>query len=348
MPVALPYSLNASALRISTPTRASREALGLSIGGSSTPISFSRRPGLPSACSAYIGWKQPAVSAARAATAKSRAAMRNLANDIHDPHGNNDHLADGLAVQGMSYRIEGQNGSLNIGILRTPWHGYITPLLAVDLDHQRHRLFNQQIAFDLGPRGLRNQPGLAQYRPALLRQMRHHRREKLNKDQRGLADRPCQVGGWLPLARQRLAQGIGEFADIGEADVEMQLFDAGGDLVQRPVRRLAQRQRLGAEQSRPRRRRCLGAIGGFVDQPPQPLHEARGALHPLIAPDHVAIGRGVRQHEPARDVGAIGGDDVVGSTVFFFDFDIFSIAPIWMSSPVVIRTARLPLPPVSI
>ena len=36
-----------------------------------------------------------------------------------------------------------------------------------------------------------------------------------------------------------------------------------------------------------------------------------------------------------------------GSTVFFFDFDIFSMAPIVTSSPVVSNTARLPLPPVS-
>ena len=50
----------------------------------------------------------------------------------------------------------------------------------------------------------------------------------------------------------------------------------------------------------------------FVDQPPQPLHEARRALHPLVAPDHVAVGRRIRQHEPARNVGAVGGDDVIG------------------------------------
>src|SRR5471032_2280786 len=69
-------------------------------GGTSTPISFSRSPGVPSVCSAYIGWKQPAVSAAKAATTRSRAAIRMLANDIHDPHGNNNDLADGLAAQG--------------------------------------------------------------------------------------------------------------------------------------------------------------------------------------------------------------------------------------------------------
>src|SRR5215203_3178020 len=96
--------------------RASREALGLSTAGTSTPISFSRRPGLPSLRSAYIGWKQPAVSAARAATAMSRTAIRVLANDIHDPHGNYDYLADGLAAEGEFYRIERQNGSLNFPI----------------------------------------------------------------------------------------------------------------------------------------------------------------------------------------------------------------------------------------
>src|SRR5882757_2931983 len=98
MPTAAPYSLNASALRISTPSRASREPLGLSTGGRSTPISFSRSAGVPSVWAAYIGWKQPAVSAPRATMASSRAAMRNLANDIHDPHGNHDHLADGFAA----------------------------------------------------------------------------------------------------------------------------------------------------------------------------------------------------------------------------------------------------------
>ena len=109
---------------------------------------------------------------ARAATANSRAAIRNLANDIHDPHRNHDYLADGLAAECEFYRIERQNGSLNFRILGDPWHGNITPLLAIDLDHQRHGVFDQQIAFDLRPIGLRNQPGLAQHRPALLGQVR--------------------------------------------------------------------------------------------------------------------------------------------------------------------------------
>src|ERR1700722_15289262 len=146
MPVALPYNLNASALRIWMPTRASGLALGLEMGGSSTPESFSRRSGVPSVCSAYIGWKQPAPGAARTAIASTRSANRALApvlaqvlaNDIDDPHGNHDHLADFLAAQRQLYRIKGQSGSLNLRILGVPWHSNITPFLAVDLNDKRH------------------------------------------------------------------------------------------------------------------------------------------------------------------------------------------------------------------
>src|SRR6516165_464428 len=172
------------------------------MGGSSTPMSFSRSAGVPSACSAYIGWKQPAVSAPRAATARSRAAMRVLANDIHDPHGNNDHLADGLAAQRQFYRIETQSGSLNFRILGHTGHRNFTPFFAVDLHHQGYAVFNQQISFDLRPIRLGNQAPLAQHGPALLRQMRHHGREQLNEDEGGFADGPSQIGRWLRLARQ--------------------------------------------------------------------------------------------------------------------------------------------------
>src|SRR5690349_21501564 len=162
---------------MSTPIRASGEALGLSTGGRSTVFSFSRRAGVPSVCSAYIGWKQPAVSAARPATAISRAAMRKrpavLANDIHDPLGNHDHLADGPTIQRQLYRIEAQNGSLNFRILRVAGDCDFSALLAVDLNHQRHAVFDQQIAFDLRPARLRDQAAMAEDLPAFLGQMRH-------------------------------------------------------------------------------------------------------------------------------------------------------------------------------
>src|ERR1700730_8890071 len=97
----------------------------------STVSNLSRRP-VPSAWSAYIGWKQPAVSAASVAMARSRTAMPSLADDIDDPLGHNDHLADGFAAQGLFYRIERQNGSLNFRILGRACHRDLAPLLAVD------------------------------------------------------------------------------------------------------------------------------------------------------------------------------------------------------------------------
>src|SRR5664279_3604856 len=41
---------------------------------------------------------------------------------IHDPLRDDDDLFRALAVQGPYYRIEGQNGSLNIGISGAPGH----------------------------------------------------------------------------------------------------------------------------------------------------------------------------------------------------------------------------------
>src|SRR4051794_3337796 len=91
LPTALPYMLNISELRIATPSRASREPLGRLSGGTSTPCSFSRKAESPVALrSPYIGWKHPAVRAAMAATATSRAAMRVSNHDIHDPLRNDD------------------------------------------------------------------------------------------------------------------------------------------------------------------------------------------------------------------------------------------------------------------
>ena len=51
---------------------------------------------------------------------------------------------------------------------------------------------------------------------------------------------------------------------------------------------------------------------GFRHQPPDALHEAVRAFDAGLGPDHVALGRRIRQHEPARRVGAVAGDDVVG------------------------------------
>ena len=88
-------------------------------------------------------------------------------------------------------------------------------------------------------------------------------------------------------------------------------------------------------------------VRDLADQAPHALHEAAGALHALLGPDHVALGRRVGQHEPARRVGAVAPMMSSGSTVFFFDFDIFSIEPISIGAPVSTWKARRALPSLS-
>ena len=75
--------------------------------------------------------------------------------------------------------------------------------------------------------------------------------------------------------------------------------------------RLAQRYGRRRERGRALRRCRFRYLGRFADQPPQPLHETPGALHATLGPFHVALGRRIRQHEPAGDIGAVAGDDLV-------------------------------------
>src|SRR3569623_588738 len=171
------------ALRIAPPSRASREPLLTLRGTNSTCCSFSRRPGPPlGVCSAYIGWKQPAVSAPKKAMAARRAAMRALNHDIHDPLRNHDDLAGGGPGKGGFYRIEGQNGSLNFRIWRISADRAIGAILAVDLDWQRHVVLDQKRGIGLGPGGLGNAPLAPQYLPALFGEVRHHRRNHPHQD----------------------------------------------------------------------------------------------------------------------------------------------------------------------
>ena len=146
-----------------------------------------------------------------------------------------------MPARALFYRIERQNGSLNFRIWGIAGHGDLAALLAIDLNHQRHRVFNQQITFDFGPIGFGNQARLLQYPPAFLREMRHHRREQLNQDYRGLANGPRQIGGRLSLARQHVPKRVGKLPDIGKADIEVQPFDPGGDPLKRAVRGLPRR-----------------------------------------------------------------------------------------------------------
>ena len=85
-------------------------------------------------------------------------------------------------------------------------------------------------------------------RPALLRQVRHHRVEQPHQDIGGLPHRPAIVGRWLSLELgERGLERIGELVDVGDADVEAQPLDVLRDLRERAVGGLAQRERRLAE-----------------------------------------------------------------------------------------------------
>src|SRR5690348_15346697 len=187
------------ALRTWMPTRARRVPFGASIFDTSTAPSRSSRPAVGTTLlSPYIGWKQPAVRPARAIAASTLAIMpRNdnscLSDHIDDPLRDDDDLFRALAVERLLYRIEGQNGSLDLVFSSVPGDGHVGPFPAVDLHRQGDRGLDQQRRLELRP-GLGGGQGLVpERRPALLGQMRHHRMEQPHQDVAGLAQREGEV-----------------------------------------------------------------------------------------------------------------------------------------------------------
>src|SRR5215831_16000589 len=81
---------------------------------------------------------------------------------------------------------------------------------------------------------------------------------------------------------------------------------------ERAVGSLAQGERRLAEVWRARQINGCRCLRGFAHEAPESLHEAPSALHALLGPDHVALRGRIGEHEPARGVGAVAGDDVVG------------------------------------
>src|SRR5262249_32974004 len=78
-------------------------------------------------------------------------------NHIDDPQWYHDDLLWRLSIERPLYRIQGQNGSLDLTIFRIAWHSNITSLTPVDLHRQRHGVFDQQRLLDLRPGLLRDE-----------------------------------------------------------------------------------------------------------------------------------------------------------------------------------------------
>src|SRR5580693_6075284 len=89
---------------------------------------------------------------------------------------------------------------------------------------------------------------------------------------------------------------VDEFVDRGDADIEAEPLDVIFDLRQRGVRRPPDLGRLGGKMRG--LRWPLGAHDPFdlANEPPKALRLFVGALYARLGPNHVTIGRRVREN----------------------------------------------------
>ncbi len=91
----------------------------------------------------------------------------------------------------------------------------------------------------------------------------------------------------------------------GDCHIKTKALVIGGYGSQRLVRLAQAGGRCGAFRLVPAGR-SVGDGGTGLDGAPDALDEAVGALDAGVGPFHVALGRAVGEHEPARRVGAVG------------------------------------------
>src|SRR3569623_3614978 len=139
--------------------------------------------------SPYCGWKQPAVSPARPRAADRRRTARRSSDHIDDPLRDNDDLFRALAVERLLYRIQGQNGSLDLVFSGVAGDGHVGPLLAVALHRQGDRGLDQQRWLELWPCLGGDQALVPERGPAFLGEVRHHRVDLADEVVAGLAQR---------------------------------------------------------------------------------------------------------------------------------------------------------------
>ena len=171
------------------------------------------------------------------------------------------------------------------------------------------RVFSEQVAFGFRPAGFRHQPVMTRVGPAFLRQMRHHRREHLDQDIGRFTIGGPQVGRdlfGLRDCRDASTRARSSSRDFGDAVIEPQPFDVLLNAMQMRHERSCGISSAGCSSLSLR----LAAPAHFPTSSPTSRQirctKRAGALHALFGPDHVALGRRIRQHEPARSVGAVG------------------------------------------
>src|SRR4029077_143513 len=165
-------------------------------------------------CSAYSGWKQPAVRPASAKAAKTLAKRIVSDHNIDDPLRDDNDLFRAFALQRPFYSIKGKNVSLNVGLSRIAGHRHIGAFFAVDLYGQGNGTFYQEIRFDLRPFLGGDESFMPQRRPAFPGKVGHHGVEEPYQDIRSFTQGPAEVAGrgLLDFANG-VTERVGKFVD---------------------------------------------------------------------------------------------------------------------------------------
>ena len=193
-------------------------------------------------------------------------------------------------------------------------------------------------------------PPLFERRPAFLGQMRHHRREQNHHDFNGFPH-GRRIGGAdpavLPRGGERNLQFVRQLVDVRHATVEAQFRDFVGDLGERRRARPC-----AAPEPRPRPRLRFPRRRRFRrPRAPAATASARSASDPCTPSSVQITSRSGGESDSMNQRATSAPYSPMmssGSTVFRFDFDIFSIEPIFTSSPVAISVAWRPVASLSI
>ena len=182
-------------------------------------------------------------------------------------------------------------------------------------------------------------PGRVGHRPAACRPAGRHGPSRchsssarcgvIGPSSRTIVSSASRSSARSPVARRReRLDRVRELADQRHGLVEVQPLELGRS----PAAMVRWTRRLSAvprrRPARPARRPRGRPRRALVDQPPEPVQVAPGAVDAGVGPFQVAVGRAVGEHEQARGVGAVALDDrASGRSVLRLDLLIFSTRP---------------------